>query len=85
MHADIFPYIVCYVFAEVASKVLSGCVTRKKMESGQFKMVYEVDYLFLEEYSGQQQDSDNEFDDTDLNHNDDIETAPHKQNYNDSL
>ena len=55
------------------------------MDSGQFKMVYEVDYLFLEEYSGQQQDSDDEFDDMDLKHNDDIETAPREQNYNNSL
>ena len=43
-------------------------------------MVYEVDYLFLEEYGGQQQDSDDEFE-----HEDDIEACPQEQNYTDSL
>ena len=54
------------------------------MESGQFKMVYEVDYLFLEEYGGQQQDSDDEFDDMDLKP-EDVEAPPQEQCYNDSL
>ena len=47
-------------------------------------MVYEVDYLFLEEYGGQQQDSDDEFDDMDLE-SEDVEAFPQEQCYNDSL
>ena len=58
-------------------------MTRKELESGQFKMVYEVDYLFLEEYGGQQQDSDDEFDDMDLKQ-EDVEASPQEQCYNDS-
>ena len=66
--------------------VLSGCVTRKDLDSGLYKVVYEVDYLFLEEYDGQGQESNNdEFDDVDLKHKDNNEVSPQEHNYNDSL
>lgn len=48
------------VFSEVADKVLSGCVTCMEVDSKEFKTVYEVDYLFLEEYSCEQEDDEDE-------------------------
>ena len=46
------------MFAEIASKILNGCVTRKDKDNEKYKVVYEVDYMFLEEYGGQEQDND---------------------------
>jgi hypothetical protein len=69
---------------EVANKVLNGCVTCKEVDSGQFKMVYEVDYLFLEEYSGQRQENDDDVDDAVLKKTD-VEAPPQEQCYNDSF
>ena len=54
----------------------------KEVDSGQFKMVYEVDYLFLEEYGSQE--NDDEFDDTVLKKTD-VEAPPQEECYNDSL
>ena len=73
------------VFVEVANKVLSGCVTCKEVCSEQYMVVYEVDYLFLEEYDGQRQESDDDSDDVDLKHKDNNEASPQEHNYNDSL
>ena len=47
-------------------------------------MVYEVDYLFLEEYGGQQQENDDEIDGMDMTHKD-IEASSEDQTYTDSL
>ena len=59
-------------------------MTCKEVDSGQFKMVYEVDYLFLEEYSGQRQENDDDVDDAVLKKTD-VEAPPQEQCYNDSL
>ena len=72
------------VFTEAANKVLSGCVTSREVDSEQYKMVYEVDYLFLEECDGHQQYYFDEFGDADSKHKDDIEASPQEQSYNDS-
>ena len=48
-----------------------------------YKVVYEVDYLFLEE--GQRQHSYDEIDDVDLKRKDKTEASSQEQNYNDSL
>ena len=59
-------------------------MTRKEVDSEEYKMVYEVDYLFLEEYGGQQQENDDEIDGMDMTHKD-IEASPEDQTYTDSL
>ena len=61
-------------------------MTRTDVDSEQYKVVYEVDYLFLEEYGCQQQDchSDGECENMDSKQKDD-ETSPQEQCYNDSL
>jgi hypothetical protein len=73
---------IFYGCIEVANKVLNGCVSCKEVDSGQFKMVYEVDYLFLEEYGSQE--NDDEFDDTVLKKTD-VEAPPQEECYNDSF
>ena len=45
-------------FVEIANKVLSECVTRREVNSREFKMVYEVDYSFLEEYNFHYEEDD---------------------------
>ena len=45
-------------FAEIANEVLSRCVTCKEANSREFKMIYEVDYLFLEEYNFHHEEDD---------------------------
>lgn len=45
-------------FAEIANEVLSRCVTCREVNSREYKMVYEVDYLFLEEYNFYFEDDD---------------------------
>ena len=73
-------------FAEIANKVLNGCVTRKEVEDEQYKLVYEVDYLFLEEYSGQQQERNDEYDkQTDKHTERQTNPTTQEQCYNDSL
>ena len=45
-------------FAEIANEVLSRCVTCTEVNSRKFKMIYEVDYLFLEEYNFHREEDD---------------------------
>lgn len=42
--------MMCILLAEVANEVLSKCVSCREVNGREFKMIYEVDYLFLEEY-----------------------------------
>ena len=69
------------VLAEVANEVLSGCVTRKEVYGGQYKVVYEVDYLFLEEYDGHRRHFYDDIEDLDLNHKD-VEACPQEHSCN---
>ena len=58
-------------------------MTRKEVDSEEYKVVYEVDYLFLEE--GQRQHSYDEIDDVDLKRKDKTEASSQEQKYNNSL
>ena len=57
-------------------------MTRKEVDVGLYKVVYEVDYLFLEEYDGHQRHFYDDVE-SDLNQND-VEAFPQEHSYNDA-